>query len=412
MRGRVLAVAVVGMAILTSALPAVAVIDHKAPVIKGASLSRERIDVTLQDRKLTARVRITDNTGVEYVQIYLVRPDDNWAYLLANPADRVSGTRRDGVYEARTTIPRYSEAGEFRLWVDVNDSYGNSASRIYDGVTVRVIDRDEDTAPPRLRVLQPANDSRYNVRRHAVVVPVRLRSLDDKSGVDGLDICLRWTVKSSYQPQHCDRARKVRGNARDAVWEVRLRLPKNSPGGVWNVEATVTDRAHPEGLDYWMGPDLFEQHEEQAPDSAFKEYFPFPKGKGRIRVRGFRDVNPPQITRAAVTPTQLVAGVGGKVVLKVWARDVEGVLGIYGWAGSAETGQEAGIAEMRLVRGTRKDGVWKGSFVASASLNPGTYDVGFNVWDRTHYVYYRGDDGVEGAIPVPGQDHFVIKPAS
>ncbi|HSV38736.1 MAG TPA: hypothetical protein VLI04_08250 [Nocardioidaceae bacterium] len=413
MKRHVLAIAIVGLALLAPGLPAVAITDHKAPVIKGASLSRDRADVTLADRRIKARVRITDNTGVDYVQVYLLGKDDNPVLILTNPAERVSGTRRDGWYEASATIPRYFEAGLFRLMVDATDAYGNRMDRVYDDLDVRVIDRNEDTVLPKLRLLQPETDSRYNVRRQAVVIPVRVRSLDDKSGVEGLDICLTKVTTTGYQTQKCDWARKVRGDARDAVWEARIRIPKMSLGGIWNVEASLTDRAHPYDLWRWHGPELFEQDKQQFPDGAFKDYFPFPHDKGRIRVRGFSDTHPPSITKVTVTPTQLIEGVGGKVVVRAWAQDIESVAGVYAFAATDLSGIEAGSAELRLVRGTRKNGVWKGTFTVSASLPADTYYTGLNIWDRAHYIYYRANsDGNPDYLPVPGPKHIVVKPAA
>jgi hypothetical protein len=135
--------------------------DTTPPVLASLSFSPAIVDVSEGGADVTVAVRVTDAlSGFSRGWAYFVSPSGSQvacAWLYAENA--VSGDVHDGEFEARLTLPRYSEGGTWRLsYVLLNDAVGLRAD--YDGtmlgamgVQTEFVVNAEQSPPDAIRAL-------------------------------------------------------------------------------------------------------------------------------------------------------------------------------------------------------------------------------------------------------------------
>ena len=134
------------------------VYDEAVPVSDEGHLSQDGVDVTQDDREVTARVHVTDDTGVTRVDLG-AGDDTTGAGATGGDAELVSGNARDGWWEATLVVPRWSQPGTYVLSVGLRDRVGRWGGRTFPGHTLKVTDRNPDVDRPRSRWSAPARTS-------------------------------------------------------------------------------------------------------------------------------------------------------------------------------------------------------------------------------------------------------------
>ena len=394
MRGMLSAVVVAACSLVCSvalAVPGQAA-DEQPPTVRRLTLSATSVNVTNQRQLVGMSVRVTDDTGIDFVQLF-ASDGAGHALHVADP-NLVRGTVRDGVWRTPMIVPRWSDPGLIDISVLARDRVGRVTNRTYPNV-LRVIDRNPDTEMPSVRLLQPTGDAVFNVRSSARRVTIKARITDAASGVaNGGRFCLYRPIEGGYTNLPCGLVDLVSGNRYDGIWRSHVTIPQGSSGGDWNVGIQVTDRAHSGDTAFWMGPDLYRQ---QTGDGTYEDpnFHRFPQGRGRICVIGTTDSTPPQVISAEVTPTQVDTGQGNATVhIRVHALDDpgEGVTGVLAELrpGTSHVGDIAVLCptDLQLAGGTEVDGIWEGDITLPQGVPPGTYYLSVDVEDRTHRRHY------------------------
>lgn len=374
--------------------------DEQPPSVLKVTFSPTTVDVTKASAPVKLKIHATDVAGVSHISAGYLSAGNNTTALFFGGFSLVSGTDRDGWWQATVTIPRYTRPGSLGLdAVWIHDERGNVAT-VNAEVPLEIVDADPDTDAPQLAVTS-VTPSIVDVRNQSQKVTVTLHASDIKSGVDRLDICLeRPTTPTSsfpypnYASVACvEESPRIAGTIRDGTWRATLTVPKGSVAATYNVTAFVTDRVTNDAM--WLGPEAHEAW--NIVDWCCIDEYPFADAAGRVDVIGtVRDTSPASIVAVTVSKTQLSTTAGPDVVqVRARAKDVAG-------AGDGVTGVRAMLVPMNglptdpgvpgvdleLVSGTVSDGWWEAEMVAPQGLLPGTYRLVARVADRAHLVGY------------------------
>jgi hypothetical protein len=283
-------------------------------------------------------------------------------------------------------IPRGSAAGAWSVFVSPNDRAGlylQSFSALYplSATAALTVRSDEDRRAPittAVHLRPTVVDVRDGKRRVRVTVDAK----DRRAGVREVRVMLE-KAGSSIASTPEVYLRRVAGSARQGRWRGHVDLPRGSRRGRWEVGLILADRVG--------------HYREYGSDGALPGS-PEPEGLTSLRVRSDRDVVGPTATALTASTSVLDIRSGpATVTIEARVRD----------AGSgAKTGtavvQRGLIREyfvpMRLVSGTSKDGLWRGSWTArTCEVLPGARTIAVDVRDRTFNVG-------RSASPGPGLD--------
>jgi Ca2+-binding RTX toxin-like protein len=249
--------------------------DTEAPVVDAASV--ELVGATTltnaQDNVVTLRARATDTrSGVASVSMQLQNPSGgNGGNDMASKL--VSGTRYDGVWEAKVTIPRYAVAGDWRVFVvHASDKVGHHVNIIRgsDGaftsypaqVPVPIelppitITGDADTDAP---VIDTANLEWLGETEldNAVYNPIALRVpvTDAQSGVAGVYGWFGTDTTNDRVGPSSHRNAPVSGTLQDGVWVLSGVIPKYARTGAWRLRQLCAYDDLMNHTCYWIDPD-------------------------------------------------------------------------------------------------------------------------------------------------------------
>jgi hypothetical protein len=99
--------------------------DTKAPQLVGLTIEPDEVDTTAADQKVTFTAHVTDDlAGISSVGIAIASPSES--QVVVESLNFSSGTSTDALYSGSVTIPRFAEAGAWRVTnVYLNDSARN-----------------------------------------------------------------------------------------------------------------------------------------------------------------------------------------------------------------------------------------------------------------------------------------------
>ena len=164
--------------------------DITPPELIDVSLDLSEVDVSGEDREITVTARVTDDlSGVDLAEFHFVGPTMRQE-ATATLESVLFGLITDGEFVGNLTLPRYSEAGTWRLErVSVVDHVGNR--REYDpdalaflgpSTSIEVTATVEDIRAPELVDLS-IDRSEVDVSAEDARVDVAVLATDDLSGV-------------------------------------------------------------------------------------------------------------------------------------------------------------------------------------------------------------------------------------
>jgi hypothetical protein len=197
-------------------------------------------------------------------------------------AHLVSGTVRDGIWEASTAVLRYTPAGTYNIEVDAADRAGHSADGFLGTHTVE--DATPDLTPPVVRGVS-FDKTAVDVRTADGRVTVTARMTDDLSGVDATRaVVCPYAPRGNggYGPLTCSPLSRIAGSLQDGTWRATIAIPHGSAGGVWNVGIWVGDRVGVGGNALYLGPDAYRVDAELGSVGAREHEL----AGGRFTVRG------------------------------------------------------------------------------------------------------------------------------
>jgi hypothetical protein len=374
--------------------------DEQAPVIVRTTVSPDEVDVTYASAKVTVRAHITDDTGVSRVQGFLDQGNNGVAFWMSH-LQLVSGTLRDGWWQAVVTIPRWTPQARLGLDLHVDDRIGRAADNYGDTAAVQVNDADPDEEAPQL-TLTSVSPASVDVTTLARKVTITVHGVDARAGIGRLDICLSrpgTPPSTRFTSVICvDDQPRSAGTAQDGTWTATLTIPKGSLGATYNVSAYAEDRVSNRAA--WLGPDAYQAWSD-AP-SCCTPVYPFPDGAGRLDVTGaVADATPAWIDATTVSKTQLhTLAATDEFRVRVHALDAagpgEGVKTVEAMLVSSESlGSDPQFprATLTLTTGTVTNGWWTGDVVAPQGTPPGTYHLLILITDRAHGAIYTDPTG-------------------
>jgi hypothetical protein len=360
------------------------VYDEEPGVADQLTVSQDSVDVTLQDRLVTIRVHVTDDTGARFVRI---TPGEGTPWFPATNPELRTGDVRDGWWTATLTLRRWSMPGTYVPNVTVWDRLDRRSVTEFPESSIEVIDATPDTEQPSVTLTAPNPETVYDVRTTSALVKLRARIIDELSGVDDVEMCL-WAprINGAMSQAYCDNIRLTSGTIRDGIWTGSVSIPKGHVGGDWNFWIGVRDRARRESndmLNYW-GPGEFLGREGNPTVDR-----PFPNGMGSVNVIGRlrTDSTPPTVGEASLTPT-VVDTLPGPATVNVTVQAADNDSGVDGISAQLIPPVEDGSQPMYiadnpdLTSGTPMNGTWTGAITLPQGLPPGTYYLKITIWDR------------------------------
>ena len=224
--------------------------DTTAPVVASATFAPESLDVSNSDQVVTLDVRITDDvagldSGGSTYTGSLWSPSTRRYLIATSHFVQTSGSALDGTWRLTWTIPRYSEAGTWRMYLDLRDRAGNHSYTLAD--TFDVDSSIQDRTPPTITGLR-FSPAVINTSTGSVNVTVTLDAGDDLSGVEfdtsGHFSGLLFQSPSSSQRRAtcCTSFNMTSGNVLNGTWQAQVFFPQFSEAGTWKASATLWDR--------------------------------------------------------------------------------------------------------------------------------------------------------------------------
>ncbi|GAA3809379.1 hypothetical protein GCM10022242_10180 [Nocardioides panacisoli] len=373
------------------------VYDEAPPAADQLSFSETTVDVTSGGVEVTARLHVTDDTGVQDV---MLKHGDDTPWFPRNRLDRVSGTARDGWYEGTLEFARWSKPGTFVPSVRLTDRLGRRSTPDFSDQQITVLDDDPDLDEPLVELISPTPDETIDLRESGQSITVKAHITDAQSGVAwdrlGVDI---WSPRtaSTLTYDFGGGLKLISGDIHDGIWMDRFDIRASMPGGQWNIGIYASDRASGDVREarviYW-GPDEYPYRRFQTSEGDNR---PFPFGMGAFSVLGRTQTDFTAPTAdSLMLSTDTVDTLGGpaKIDFTVHAADagvgVDGV-SIMTLTPTYDPSNPAPVtAGADLVAGTPQDGTWSGSLVLPQGTPPGTYYLQVGVmdmeWNEQPYV--------------------------
>jgi titin len=215
--------------------------DTSPPVVRSLSFTPDPVDTTAAGRAVTISTRLTDDrSGVSGLSAQIVAPSGGQPYYVW--FTRTSGDGRDGQWEGRLTLPRYAEAGTWRIsTLSVNDTVANVATLTAADLRAAGLPSGfaqtgtADRTAPQLAELTFTPGSVDTAAANRTVT-VRARFTDDLSGLPapyGANIVL---ASPSGQQTVYGGLQRIAGSNLDATYEGDVAVPRYSEAGAWTVK--------------------------------------------------------------------------------------------------------------------------------------------------------------------------------
>jgi hypothetical protein len=255
-------------------LTVVSVSDTQPPVVTAIAIAPTAVDVSASDQPLTLTLHVTDDiSGVAFTPCGPSVRSGNFAVTLRSPSGAqnrfmwpttfslIAGTHADGMWRGAVTMPRFSEAGMWRIQsVSIMDCAGNTRNLTETQlasaglqIALDVAANPTDTQAPVLTSLSFLPIT-INTSAGSQTVTARLGIKDDLSGVDVspttpqasfFERGIQFTSPSgtSRFAAFFSSFQLIAGTPLDGVWESTINFPQFSEDGTWRVTLVeVKDR--------------------------------------------------------------------------------------------------------------------------------------------------------------------------
>jgi hypothetical protein len=315
--------------------------DHGNPVLQQLTVNRSRVDVRRRAQTVVVDAILVDTggpgaaTGVQGAHIHA--PNGTGLMQMRHLAG--------DLWRARLQFPRLSRGGVWTVTVWPFDNAGNPRASAPAPLTrqVRVQSAGDRRAPvlTRFGMSRSRVDVRGGHRRVFVTVDAR----DARSGVSAVTLSVE---RRSLDVVGDVALHRVSGTAAAGRWRGHFDVPLWAPGGRWAPGVTLVDRiGHSVGYGSAVG------------GVTRRPRLPV------LRVRSGADRLAPVVTSITASVSTLdLRSAPGTVAFDVRLRDVRsGVASASAWI-EREFISEFEVP-LRLVEGTRADGVWRGTWTAA-----------------------------------------------
>jgi hypothetical protein len=215
--------------------------DSEPPVISSFTFSPTTVDVTSEDATVTLSATVSDNVGVTEAssyRIYLSNSDfETW---IRGKFVLVSGTAKDGVWEAVVPIPTDTGAGSWQVLMTggFKDEAGNYAVRSPDQYSYLTV-LSNSTIDVERPVISSFTFSPTTVDVTSEDATVTLSAtVSDNVGVTEASSYRIYLSNSDFETWIRGKFVLVSGTAKDGVWEAVVPIPTDTGAGSWQVLMT------------------------------------------------------------------------------------------------------------------------------------------------------------------------------
>jgi len=384
------------------------VYDTQPPAAQRLYASPSSVDVTSAEQRVTLHFHATDDTGITYVQ---VESEGRWS-----SASLANGTVRDGWWVAYGVIPRWTEPSSATVGLDLTDRARRHAHAEYPDAFA-IEDSTPDTNPPVVTDFTTSASS-VDVRTSSATITMRAHVTDDASGVfPGGYACINQPLNGSYSNLPCPTLELASGSDVDGWWQASIIVPKGAVGGDWDFSLILTDNAHPNADNWWVGPDMCRTTWTCDGGYPNQNIHSMPGSMGRIQVVGSSDTYAPKLVTVTITPDQVDTLAQDVVVhVDVHATDTSGT-GAYdddhitavGAALNATGTTSSDAPEPQNVQvdtpasGDANDGTWDLPVTIPQGTPPGTYALQIWIQDAGHWQSYLSPSSPYAGQPGAGQ---------
>jgi len=217
--------------------PGFAQSDSTPPILKSFTFEPQTIDVSNSPDTVTAYIGATDDfIGTNGVSFDFVSPAGVKRFDTGSRL--IDGTNMDGVYFSQVIIPKYSQAGDWKVgYVYLSDSLNNwikytTSDLINLGFpTILTVEDDiSDITAPEVQNFTFYPNA-IDVSDSAINITISLHITDNSSGCNG-------AMVSFFSPSGTDRtgnANLVSGTNINGIFEGTVTFPQFSAAGDWTV---------------------------------------------------------------------------------------------------------------------------------------------------------------------------------
>jgi sugar lactone lactonase YvrE len=388
-----------------SVLPTVSS-DQSAPELGALSFSKTSVNVSDSSQEVLITANFKDDlTGIKYSNFVLASPSGN--QTIWGDFEEVSGTKNDGIYEARVIIPRYSESGNWSFeYLSVEDEagqqthYSDNTGPDYIGYkslpgsisqkTISVVSNFVDTAGPELNALSVSTSS-VNVSSVSQEVTITVNWRDALSGVEYSGIELR--SPSGNQTIWSD-LEQVSGTTKDGIYEATVVIPRYAEAGEWNLDLWSRDKTGNAG-NYSNNTD---------PYYIGYKVFPVSISQKTISVASsLVDVAGPELTSLSVSKSSLIVSTDSQEVIVTanWKDELSGLQSC-GFKFTSPSGNQSVSGHFAEVSGTTSNGTYQGKFVIPPRVEGGEWNLELWAYDELgNSRYYSESTNWSGYTPFP-----------
>ncbi|MCX6973029.1 MAG: MBG domain-containing protein [Verrucomicrobia bacterium] len=393
-------------------------VDAAGPELNALSVSTSSVNVSSGSQELTITVKWSDAlSGVEYSGIELRSPSGNqtvWCDL-----EKVSGTAKDGIYEATVEIPRYAEAGEWNLDLWSRDKTGNAGN--YSNFTgpyyigynlfpatisqnkISVASSLVDTSGPELTSVSVSKSSLI-VSTDSQEIVVTANWKDELSGVQSCGF--KFTSPSGNQTIS-GQLNKVSGTTNNGTYQGNVVIPPRVEDGEWNLELWAYDE---------LGNSRYYSESSNWPGNT-----PFPENISETKIAVSLAIDP-QKNNYAPWPVDLtldktsvdVSSGDQTVKVRIHMNNDDLPTQIYSsvsfhrnnsrhW----DNGNYLYGSDFKLVSGTIANGIYEGTLQVPRYTKNGNYTLSSIYISESNYngsndqkIFNRGGDSIATEFPI------------
>jgi len=209
--------------------------DETAPDVTSMSVTPNPVNLDEGPVEVTVKAHVTDEVGVETVQVFLASKQSEQNTLGAFPTYssgemvRVSGDAQSGDYEYTVTLPALSIGGPWYALVNPHDAAGNSRSqtRSFD-----VLNEDPDADIPEV-VSASVTPNPVDVSDGPADITVTVR-IKDRAGFPGFYGFGAYEQASGQSAGTSD-VQRISGDAHDGTYQGTITIPEGARSGQWSV---------------------------------------------------------------------------------------------------------------------------------------------------------------------------------
>jgi hypothetical protein len=242
-------------------LMVISIQDLTPPQLTSVSLTPSTIDVSNGPQTVTVNLGVKDAlSGANFIcnpscpGLYVLSPSGHAQKgVVGLGLALISGTPQNGMWQGKLTLPQFSEAGAWSIFIGLADAAGNSSNLDSAALkamgftnTLNVKSVPSDGSPPNLAGFS-FSPTFIDTSTGAQNVTLTFQLTDDLSGVDFLAIV--FVSQSGGQIQILfggltNPFTLVAGTPLNGTWKGTLTFPKFSEAGTWSVsEVSLEDTA-------------------------------------------------------------------------------------------------------------------------------------------------------------------------